>query len=148
MADKDEGLTGIVPSGPSARRSSSSSSGLGDDDEEDEKKSSAAAPDAAKPAASSMESGLSASSSEDDEKPDEEDVVRKQSSKYGYVEQGNELWEALFYLAGFPQIVAMQQSAATPVDLFGQRGNNSAKGSFNVHGNIIESVFGLLHAAL
>ena len=74
--------------------------------------------------------------------------VRKESSDCGYTEQGNELWEALFYLAGFPTIVGQPQALATPVDLYGQRGNKSAKGSFNLHGNIIESVFGLLHHAL
>lgn len=74
--------------------------------------------------------------------------VRKESSDYGYTEQGNELWEALFYVAGFPTIVDQPQALATPVDLYGQLGNKNAKGSFNLHGNIIESVFGLLHSAL
>ena len=80
--------------------------------------------------------------------PRDHGKVRKESSDYGYTEQGNEIWEALFYLAGFPSIVAQPQALATPADLYGQRGNKSAKGSVNLHGNVIESVFGLLHSAL
>ena len=76
--------------------------------------------------------------------PSDHGRVRAQSTEEGYVEQGNELWECLFFVAGLPSVVRPSVSMATPTAEYGQRTNKSAKGTFKYHGNVVESLFGHL----
>ena len=78
-------------------------------------------------------------------KPTDHGYVRHNSSDFGYCEQGNEIWEALFYMAGFQDFVDVEVAFKVPNDEYGQSSNKSAKGSFNLRGNIVESMFGHLH---
>ena len=54
----------------------------------------------------------------------------------------------MFYVVGMHTLVQADTGFAIPTDTYGKPSIKSSRGSFNLHGNILESFFGILHRSM